>query len=342
MRKLGFFNKVVFLCNVIFALLLVVSFVLPYLPPQRFPTLSLLSLGVSPLIVVNIIFVLYWLVQFKRQLWLSAIILVIAFFHFNSFYEISSEVDASKYKNSLRILSFNVRLFNAYEKDQSKDVGKIINTILKTETPDLICIQEYYRSDKIDFSAYPYQYIHFKADREKLGHAIFSKYPLINTGAFDFEFTGNNILYADVVKGNDTLRVYNLHLQSLKIIPTAVLQEEDTGRLRIRISHAFQIQQQQVAQLLKHKEKSKYPVLLCGDFNNTPFSYTYQKVSKGMKDAFVKRGNGLGTTFLFDKYPMRIDFILTDPSFDVLRFKTIRNTFSDHYPITATVGWEGG
>lgn len=76
-----------------------------------------------------------------------------------------------------------------------------------------------------------------------------------------------------------------------------------------------------------------------GDFNNTPFSYTYHTLQAGMQDAFVERGHGLGTTFLFDSYPMRIDYILVSPQLNVLSFETVKKSFSDHYPISATVGW---
>ncbi len=341
MKKLGFFNKVLWFFNIIVALLLIVSFVLPYLPPKSYPILSILSLTVSPLILINIVFLLYWLVQVKRHLWLSLVVLTIAYFHFNGFYQISSEKNASNYKNSLRIASLNVRLFNAYEKDQIKDVPKIFSDFLISENPDVLFVQEYYDPNKVQFKDFPYSFINAaQKDMGPLKHAIFSKYPLLNVGSFNYDYTNNNVLYADVVKGNDTVRIYNLHLQSLRIIPSKVLEEEEKEQLLRRISTAFKHQQEQVDDILKHKKSSKYPVLICGDFNNTPFSYTYQKLHEGMKDAFVSRGNGLGSTFLFDKYPMRIDYILTDNSFDVLRFNVYKKTFSDHYPISATVGWD--
>ncbi|MCG2417905.1 endonuclease/exonuclease/phosphatase family protein [Aequorivita sp. F47161] len=338
MRK--FLNKLIYWGNLLTAFLLLVSFVLPYLPPKTFPELSLLSLFVSLLIILNIIFAIYWAIQFRRRFFVSFTVLFISYFYFNVFYEVSSKGDASQYKNTLKVLSYNVRLFNAYENNTDDDALRIFSEMLSEEEPDVVCIQEFYRPNKVNFSEYPHQYIHFKSEKAKLGHAIFSKYPLINPGAFDFKGTYNNTLYADVVKEADTIRVYSLHLQSLGIIPrVSFLQESDNEKLRKRVSLAFEKQQEQVKSILEHKAKTTNQVLICGDFNNTPFSYTYRKLKGEMQDAFRKRGNGLGTTFMFEKFPMRIDYIFASKGLEVLSFETLKNTFSDHYAIKATIGW---
>jgi endonuclease/exonuclease/phosphatase family metal-dependent hydrolase len=340
MKKMSFLNRIVYWCNLVVAFLLLVAFVLPYLPPKTFPTLSLLSLVVSLLIIANIVFAVYWAVRFQRRFFVSFTVLLVSYFYFNVFYEVSTEADASEYKNTLSVLSYNVRLFNAYEKHPKADASQVIAETLSEQNPDIVCIQEYYRPNNVDFSSFPYQYIHFKDRKAKLGHAIFSKYPLINTGAFDFKDTYNNTLYADVVKGKDTIRVYSLHLQSLGIIPrVSFLQKTDNEKLRKRISRAFEKQQSQVEAIIADKSKSKYPVVLCGDFNNTPFSYSYRKLKDGMQDAFRERGNGLGTTFLFEWFPMRIDYIFASQGLDILSFETMKKTFSDHYAVRATVGW---
>lgn len=338
MRK--FINKLIYWGNLFAAFLLLVSFILPYLPPKTFPGLSLLSLVVSVLIIVNIAFAVYWAIQLRRRFFVSFIVLLISYFYFNVFYEVSSEGDASQYKNTLNVLSYNVRLFNAYEKNPDTDAIKIISEILTEENPDVVFVQEYYKPNKIDFSAYPHKYIHFKSEKAKLGHAFFSKYPIINTGAFDFENTYNNTIYADIVKGADTIRLYNVHLQSLGIIPrVSFLQDSDNEKLRKRVSTAFEKQQGQVEAILVHKQNTKNPVIISGDFNNTPFSYSYRKLKDGMLDAFRERGNGLGTTFKFEKYPMRIDYIFASNELNILSFDTMEKTFSDHYAVRATVGW---
>ncbi len=338
MRKI--FNKLIYWGTLLAAILLLISFVLPYMPPKRFPTLSLLSLIVSLLILVNMLFAIYWAVQRNRNFFLPFAVLFISYFYFNVFYEVSSEGDASQFKNTLSVLSYNVRLFNAYEKHPGTEVSQIIDEILFEEHPDIVCVQEYYKPNTVDFSIYPYQYIHFKSEKAKLGHAIFSKYPLLNTGGFDFHDTYNNTLFADVVKGKDTLRIYSVHLQSLGIIPrVSFLQDSDNEKLRKRVSGAFEKQQNQIEAILEHRKQTKYPVIVCGDFNNTPFSYSYRKLKEGMQDAFRERGNGLGTTFKFEKFPMRIDYIFASEGLEIISFDTLKKTFSDHYAVRATVGW---
>lgn len=341
MRKVGIFGKWLYWCNIVVAILLVISFVLPYLRPSTFPVLSLLSLGVSPLILINLLFVAYWLIGLKRQFLLSALVLAVAYFHFAPFFELSSEGDASEYEQTLKVLSYNVRLFNAYEEDASEEFLIPFAEMIQEYDPDVICIQEYFKKRKLSFANYPYSYVHFQGTTNKLGHAVFSKYPLVHKGAFDFENSYNNALFVDIVKNNDTLRIYNLHLQSLGVLPTVdYLQDGDKERMLKRMSRGFTKQEQQTEAILRHRMTSPYPVIFAGDFNNTPFSYVYRRLQEDMQDGFLERGSGLGTTFTFDSYPMRIDYIMADEHFDFIKFKTLSESFSDHYPVTATLGWK--
>ncbi|MCB0458059.1 MAG: endonuclease/exonuclease/phosphatase family protein [Flavobacteriaceae bacterium] len=341
MFKFQFLGKLFFGLNMVAALLLFVSFILPFLPPSSFPTLSVLSLAVSPLILLNLLFAGYWLFRWKKRFWVSALVLGFSYFLHTSFFELSSEGDISEYSNSLKVLSYNVRLFNAYEKNpEIEKVQQSIVNLLKEEQPDIVCIQEYYLPNTVDFSMFPYQYIHFKDSSHKLGHAIFSKYPIVSKGAFDFEKTYNNSIFADIQVGADTLRVYNLHLQSLGILPTVdFLQQRGTEKIKKRISQTFVQQQQQVSTILKHKQTSPHPVIFAGDFNNTAFSYIYKQLKEDMNDTFQERGNGLGTSFYFNKYPMRIDFILASETLEVIDFNNRKESFSDHYPIISTLAW---
>lgn len=342
MLKFQFLGKLFFALNVLTALLLLISFILPYLPPSKFPTLSILSLAVSPLILINLLFMVYWIIRFKKRFWFSLVVLVIAYFHFHAFFEISTEGNVAQYAKHLKILSYNVHLFNAYEKNPDEEaVATSFAELITSEKPDVVCIQEYYAKNKADFSGYPYQFIHFKDSTHKLGHAIFSKYPILHQGSFDFNGSYNNSLYADLLVDSDTIRVYNLHLQSLGILPTVdFLQQRGTEQIKQRMSVTFVKQEAQVAEILKHKNLCNYPVIFSGDFNNTSFSYIYRELRNGMQDAFQKKGNGLGQTYFFNHYPIRIDFILASEEFSVIHFDHITKSFSDHYPIISTVGWD--
>ena len=348
MKKLGFFGRILFWINIVVALLLVFCLFVPYLSPKVFTTISILSVFTSPILVINFIFVVYWIIRRKKKVFLSLILLTIAYFSFPSFIKFSSAEITSEYTNQLKVLSYNVRLFNAYEEKSPVNVAESLSELLESQDPDVVCIQEYYRNMNLSFPQYPYQYIHYKVMEVKggelkesiLGHAILSKYPLLNGAAFDFFGTFNNTIYADIIKDSDTIRVYNLHLNSLGVKSSvSSLQEDDKAKLRKRLSHSFIRQQEQLESILTHKETSPYPVIMCGDFNNTPYSYLYNKASEGMNDAFLKRGRGIGATLYFDFYPMRIDYIFSSENLEVLDFVTVNKTFSDHFPVVANFGW---
>lgn len=334
-RRSGFLGRIIYGLNVLAALLLLIAYLVPYVPPVSFPSISLIGLAVSPLIVINCLFFLYWLVGMRRQMLLSGTVLLLGFLLYGSLYQFGSNQVMAVDGPNLKIMSFNVRLFNAYEADPGDQVDHLLDDLIRTHQPDVICIQEFYREHPVDFSDYPHQFVHFKKG-SGLGYAIFSKYPLVSNGSFDFEDTGNNSLYTDLLAGSDTLRLYNLHLQSLGILPTVdYLQNTDTERTRRRMADGFAKQQQQLEQILLHMDNSPYPVLVGADLNNTPFSYVYRQLSKELVDGFREQGQGLGTTFKFDSYPLRIDYLFADSTLKFLNFETLDQTFSDHYPIVA-------
>lgn len=336
---MGLIDKILYALNLIAAILLMLSFITPYIPPQDFPLLSALSLLVSPLLIVNFLFVVYWLIRLKKRIWLSALLLVVGYFNFGSFWKWGGADDAQT-ADQLKMLSFNVQLFEAYKDEPDPQVFDKLKTLINEQDPDVLLIQEFYRVDTDVFDVFPHQFIHFKNDH-KLGYAIFSKHPLLNKGAFDFRSTTNNTIYADVVTRTDTLRVYNLHLQSFKISPSvSALQDRSTKQLRNRIRKGFKLQQEQVISILEHSDASGYPVIMGGDLNNTAFSYVYRKIAQKYQDAYDQAGSGLGTTFTFDFYPVRIDYIFADPTLKVLDFQTLKRPFADHRPLVTTLGWD--
>ncbi len=337
---LRFINRLIYWLNIVFALILFASFSFPYLAPSKVVLIPVLSLGVPIIILINVFFIVYWLLQLSARFLLSFIVVGLSIWYFSIFPTFSNPKAKSQFENSIKIMSYNVRLFNAYEKKDYGDVKAIIKDYIATENPDIVCVQEYYMPNDVDFSEYPHQFIYFKDKKDKLGYAIFSKYPLRNTGAFDFSDSNNNTIYTDVIKENDTIRLYNLHLQSHGVIPEVeFLQETTTERLLKQLNGRFRQQEKQINKIVAHKSESEHPVLIVGDFNNTPFSHSYKELTENMKDSFIEAGSGLGTTFSFQGFPMRIDFILTAPTFETTSFKVLKNTFSDHRAIVADLSW---
>jgi len=237
-------------------------------------------------------------------------------------------------------MSYNVRIFNLYNWIKEDNLQQKLEDFLKKENPDVISFQEYYSKTKVSLTQFSYNYIKLQGKAPSFGQAIYSKYPIVNSGSLDFENTGNNAIFADIVKGKDTLRIYNIHLESLQINPDDVdFKQEASQKLLRRIASSFIIQQRQINQVIAHKKNTKYKTIVTADLNNTAFSYVYRKLKGNMKDAFSESGRGLGKTYTIKKIPLRIDFILTDKELKVEEFNTLTEKYSDHFPISALISW---
>lgn len=336
MRKLKFINKIILFVNSLAAFLLLVSYILPYIPPKSFSLLSVLSLAVPVLIVLNILFFLYWLLNVKKQLLLSLLVLLIGFNYITSIYKFTGSKTIDDTSN-FSVMNYNVRLFNLFEWLPSTSVKADILKFIKSENPTIISFQEYRKSDSFILEGYE-KFENVSEGKVKSGQAIFSKFPIVNSGSITFPNTSNNAIFIDVVRQKDTIRIYNLHLQSSKIsTEVSELKKESSEKLTRRIGEVFKMQQSQAELVLAHKVKCPYKSIITGDFNNTAYSYVYDKIKGDLKDAFELAGNGFGKTFDFNIIPLRIDFILVDASFTVNGFKNYNIKLSDHYPIKAVL-----
>ncbi len=249
-------------------------------------------------------------------------------------YKFGEEDAEFQEETSLKVMSFNVRQFNRYNWIKTKDVPAAMERFFTANTPDILCLQEFFSDASVDFSSYPYSYIKLKSGHS--GQVIYSKYKIVNRQSLDFKNTANNAIYADIVLPTDTIRVVNMHLESLKIHPTVGTFEAEVGkRMWNRMANAFAKQQLQVAKIKQLIQHSPYPVMLCGDMNNSAFSYAYHELTEELQDAFSIAGEGFGKTFPIGLVPLRIDVVLSSPTFVVQDFKTFDEQLSDHYPIMA-------
>ena len=337
MKKLKGAHKIVFFFNSLIAAMLLLSYFLPFVAPKTFAFLSVLSLAVPLLIILNILFVIYWLLKAKRQLLLSAFVLLLGYNHVSSLYKFTSSKNIEN-ENNLSIMNYNVRLFNLYNWIPEEQVEERIVNLIKEAQPDIVSFQEYHPHDNVDLSFYKYKYEELSGTRVKYGQAIFSQFPIISSGSIEFPNTANNAIYADVVKDKDTIRIYNVHLQSLHIDSNVEdLKTEDSEMLIKKAIETFKMQQEQTELFVEHKNLSPYKMIVSGDFNNTAYSYIYKEIKGDLNDSFEEAGNGFGRTFDFRYFPVRIDFILVDKSFEVNSFKVFEEKLSDHYPVIAKI-----
>lgn len=349
MKNLNWFNKAIFWCNIVLTVLTFVAYILPFLAPKIFPLLSVLTLFLPLMLVLNLLFFLYWLIQLKKQLFVSGLVLLLGITFINKYYRISS-TNLPKTDSDFVVMSYNVRLFNLYDWINSPNLSQEISSFIKEQNPDILCLQEYSNTNQVDFRMYPHKYKFVEGKNTKLGQAIFSKYPIIDEGKIDFPNSTNNAVYVDLKRGKDTLRVYSIHLQSVKITPDVHEIDENISdgvtkdrskRMLNRLSIAFKEQQNQAEIIKKHKSECKYPIIICGDMNNSAFSFVYRSIKGDLNDTFEEAGSGFGNTYTFKHYPARIDYIFTDKKLEVKNhqnFTEFKN--SDHYPIVTRLSFE--
>lgn len=343
MKNLSWVNKIMFFLNIVLTVLTFAAYILPFLAPKVFPILSVLTLALPAILIVNLLFFCYWIFQFKRHALLSGIVLLIGITFINKFYKFSAAEYVAA-NQDFSVMSYNVRLFNKFEWSDKKTVPVEISDFVKDNDPSILCIQEFSRTADFDHSDYKYNFIISKGNKIKTGQAIFSKFPIVNTGEIVFPDTSNKAVFADIKKGSDTIRVYNIHLQSLKITPDVNEINEDINEIDKRrskvmfksMSIAFRRQQVQAELIMEHKKSCKYPIIICGDMNNSAFSYVYRNIKGELNDSFIEAGEGFGKTYDFNYYPVRIDYIFVDKRYDVKKFTTFDQIIdSDHFPIMA-------
>ena len=348
MKNLSWFNKVMFLLNIVFTVLTFVAYVLPFLAPKLFPLLSVLTLFMPLFFILNALFFIYWAIQFKKRMILSGLLLLIGITFINKFYKFTAK-DYPDDEKDFVVMSYNVRLFNVFKWLNREDVPENILVFINDKNPDILCIQEFSNSAHIDLKVYPHRYIYMEGVKIKTGQAIFSKFPIINQGHIKFPDSDNNVIFADIKMGKDIIRVYNMHLQSIKISPDVTeindnieaINQGKSEQLLHRISKAFKKQQQQAEIIKEHKKECKYPIIICGDMNNSPFSYVYRSIKGTLKDSFEEAGTGFGATYKFKYYPARIDYIFADEKMTVKKFESFPKFInSDHYPIMAKLSME--
>lgn len=297
-----------------------------------------ISLGVPMLFILNLLFFIYWLIRFRWPLLLFLIVCGISFQELNLLYQFKNNgIPTTK---GLHVMSFNVRSFNRFKWLKNKDVSNSIAQFIKEENPDLICFQEYRMESAPNLNNYPYRFFKPYNLEGQIGTSIFSKYPLINAESIRFKNSYNGGMHVDLLWKKDTLRVYNIHFESLRLDTSdTLLTPQYSEKFRSKIKTVFESQKQQIKQFNALSNQIRYPEIICTDLNNNAFSENYRFLAQGRKDGFIEKGEGFGATYQFPYIPMRIDFILTHPNIQIIDFKTHRVKLSDHKPISAILQW---
>lgn len=341
---------------------LLVSIFAKYISPVLFWLPAFFGLAFPFLFIVNLFFVLYWVAQFKPAFLFGVIAFVLSIPTAYRYVQFSFSKEKNE-NHELKITSYNSMLFDLYNWTKNHETRPRIMSSLVDIKPDIICLQEFYTSEqKGDFnnidsikhilktSYFHSEYTTTLRKHDHWGIATFSKYPIIKKGKIIFNTTSNNIcIYSDIVVNRDTLRIYNVHLQSVSFSKkdnqfledvisekrNAENEMENSKNILRRLKRAFLKRTMQVDMIVMHMKLCPYKMVLCGDFNETAASYSYQQLSRNLNDAFVEKGLGFGRTYA-GKWPQfRIDYILHDKKLHCSDYRRSDETYTDHYPITA-------
>jgi endonuclease/exonuclease/phosphatase family metal-dependent hydrolase len=344
--------------NLFFAFLLLLAIYSVRINPSEHWMFAFVGMAFPFLFAISLLFVIAWLV-FRKWFFVISLVCILAGWRNAGKYlqirfrRLSAEVSAT----SLKLLTYNVRLFNYYEWESDNDVKDEIMTFVMEKDPDVVCFQEFVtvsgtrfdlRELKKQMTNLPYEHVLYTSvvpGRINFGLVTFSRYPIIGRGEIDFRESLNGSIYSDIVFAGDTLRIFNCHLQSFRldsnyrnVVDSLIFnysdrQLDEIRDISLRMRDAFVHRANQVDNLSAVAGTSPYPVIICGDFNDTPVSYTYKRLSEGMKDAFVESGSGFGTTFRGLFPYMRIDYVLFDDVFQLHEMQIDKVEWSDHYPI---------
>lgn len=349
--------------NVIAALVFLLAVINPRINPQSWPLISLIGLAFPFLLFILLAFLIWWFLVKRKWMLISAIAIIIGGGQISNFFAFNfwSGFDATKKENHIRIASWNVARFIEMIKNNNKGSQtryKMLQQI-KEVNADILCLQEFSSSINPDWYnnivavsrglGYPYYYFSHDWDGDRLfnGSAIFSRYPISDTGMVRYPrpTLPEALVFVDVKAGDKELRIYTTHLQSNQFRQDDLSKIEElkggrgglsnAGHIFSKLSTAIHHRGIQADMIADITANSPHPIVLCGDLNDVPNSYIYNTIKGDMQDAFLQKGFGIGRTFNSISPTLRIDYIFADKRIRISQFKRITTNYSDHYMIVA-------
>lgn len=362
-RRLSFWSGILLLVNIGVLFLLAAGFIAAYVRPDEYWMLAFAGLIFPYAVLANLFFVITWMALWKRLFLVSLIALLLCWGRLNNYIQFWNDKDPLETDNQpIKVMSYNVQIFDLYnwQNNRISEKGHNILRLIEKERPDFLCLQEYHagRKNKIEIADSiktlldnRYSHISYVNNGDKVmpyGIATFSRWPIINKEEFRFENNPMNFCIAsDIVVDKDTIRLFNLHLESIRLSKEDYLYveelpknadsqdlfSENSKKILRKFKRAFINRTPQAVKIREYIDSSPYPVVVCGDFNDTPSSFTYHHISENLTDAFKESGNGIGMTYAGSLPSFRIDYILHNKNFKSVDFETLRLNYSDHYPV---------
>ena len=337
--------------NLVVALLLVCCAYSPLLPAEQVPLPSLAGLAFPFILMAKVLFLLFWLLIYWRYALVPLVALLLCFAQVRTFFPINIKKQTPP-KNSIKVLSYNILSYNLNASNAHENNATI--GYLEAADADIICLQEFHfsaiKKHKNLLKKYPYRSFDVSKATESTTRYLgcLSKHPILSVEQVDIKSHSNGCSKYRILHENDTLVVYNCHLQSnglqnehkstyeqLLTNPKDHIRSKGTKDLikKLRDSAAKRANQTDIVMDDLEQETSPY-IIVCGDFNDSPISYTCQQFKKHLYDAYIFSGNGPGISYNRNKLYYRIDHIMHSPRFTAYNCTVDRSIkVSDHYPI---------
>ena len=343
-----FFLKLLIYSNVFIGVLTLCAYLSSALDSQMIWIFSIPGLFYPILFLLNIACIVLWLLTKPKYAIISVFTILLGFNHIGTFINFN-KTEVGQKSGAIELVSFNIQNGHyAYSKGRNNRKARsktLRNFLKKFKDKDVLCFQESaaFAQDILDLSFKK----HFKYQPFN-GPVILSKSDFIDKGSIDFNTLTNGCIWTDIAINFDTIRIYNAHLQSnriskkaQKVMSDGSFQDKETwdGIYGIFANYKRynQIRSKQIKLIKQHMEKCPYPIILCGDLNDTTQSYIYRLATEDLTDSFREKGNGLGTTFAGALPLLRIDYILGSQEFEFLNHEVHKEEFSDHFLISATL-----
>lgn len=357
--KPTFLDKLVRLIAIGLGVALILGFLASKIDPRSFWLIAFLGLAYPYILLLNLMMIVWWCLRKRWTFALATLVPILlswnvltATFGFAGKKGEGPKVD----QGLIRMMTYNVHSFKPYGEENVESVKQQMLDLIAAENPDVICFQEYFTRRKGSFDITdslkrilnkPHYYFvpSSENDYEATGLAIFSKYPIKNKGEITFPYGwGNSSIFVDVLIGNQTLRVYNVHLQSISFdkqdynyLDQVKYKMEPklypSKRILKMLRSAFRKRSGQVDIMIAHMKTCEIPFVVAGDFNDTPASYAVTQMTKSLKNTFKEQGTGFGKTYN-GKFPnFQIDYIATTKTIDVMNYRIIEAKLSDHFPV---------
>ncbi len=369
LKKVG--KALLLLMTVLAAGALVLAFLAKFIRPSFSHLIAYCGLFFFYILILNVVLTVVWLVIDYPYALLTVIPILLNVNNIDKHFQLRAQNRPETCANCIKVMSYNARVFGVYQANDDVKLRmsnkRTLVNFFRNECPDILCVQEYFydKSGKLDFNTTEeilhalnlpdnernYRlYLNNNSGPHQSGLAVFSRYRIVNSGWVELsDSSANKAMFVDIRYNGDTLRVYNVHLRSLRLgsgdyeTGKALLHsdmsdpniEQKALRLFDKISYAFDQRQYQAQDVRAHIDSCKHPIIICGDFNDSPASYSVHKIGHGFKDSFRSSGQGLGATYFDDAFPSyRIDYIFHSKQYNDFGHTICEDIkISDHRPI---------